>query len=171
MFEKFGEFDSAEEINAVAMVKLIDGKKEELFALANENGIDMDDVNDYIAGCTTELVTPLMAAVGKLEVESGELKIGGILKDWVGIIMQQCTTDIEFAKAVRKKGKELKLCMAALIKFAFENKVQVSEEIVKVTTVVHNGKEAPMRSPLYLGVPNTAETKRIVREYYLGGQQ
>lgn len=168
MFEKFGEFNSAEEINRAATQQLKEGDKDALFAIANENGIDMDDVHDYIAGYTESLVTVLSAAVGKIEVESESLKIDGILKDWTGAILQQCTADQEFCKAVRSKNKSLKGCMATLIKFAFENKVQVSDEIVKATKIMHNGKEEQMRGPLYLGVPNNAQVKKIVREYYLG---
>jgi hypothetical protein len=70
--------------------------------------------------------------------------------------------------AVRRKDKSLCGCMAALIKFAFENKVQVSDEIVDACKVQHNGKLEPMRKPLYLGVPDKATTKKIVMEYYLG---
>lgn len=168
MFDKFGEFNSAEEINRAAAQQLKEGDKDALFAIANENGIDMDDVNDYIAGYTETFVTELSAAIGKIEVESQYLKIEGILKDWTGAILQQCTESEEFCEAVRSKEKSLKGCMAVLIKFAFENKVQVSDEIVKATKIMHNGKEEQMRSPLYLGIPNNAQVKKIVREYYLG---
>lgn len=168
MFEKFGEFGSAQEINIVAKMKLIEGKKEDIYALANENGIDEEDVQDFIAGVVDELVTPLMAAVDKVELESKELKISGILADWKGIILQQCSDDGEFCRAVRRKGKELKQCMAALIKYSFESKVQVSDDIVKATKVINHGKEEALRGPLYLGVPNAAEAKKIIRDYYLG---
>lgn len=168
MFEKFGEFNSAEEINTVAQMKKIEGKKEDIYQLAKENGIDEGDVNDYIAGYTESLTTELSAAVGKIEVESEHLKIDGILKDWIGTILHQCMEDTQFCMAVRSKEKSLKDCMAALIKFAFENKVQVSDEIVDVTKIMHNGKEEQMRKPLYLGIPNNAQAKKIIREYYLG---
>lgn len=168
MFEKFGEFNSAEEINRAAAQQLAEGDTEAILVIAKENGIDKDDAEDYINGYTEELVTVLSAAVGKIEVESEHLKIDGILKVWTGAILHQCTEDQTFCEAVRTKEKSLKGCMAALIKFAFENKVQVSEEIVKVTKIMHNGKEEQMRSPLYLGVPNNAQVEKIVREYYLG---
>ena len=168
MFEKFGEFNSAEEINRAAKQQLVEGDTDAILVVAKENGIDADDANDYIDGFIEELVTELSAAVGKIEVESEYLKIDGILKDWTGAILQQCTESPEFCVAVRSKEKSLKGCMAALIKFAFENKVQVSDEIVKATKIMHNGKEEQMRAPLYLGVPNNAQTKKIVRDYYLG---
>ena len=172
MFERFGEFDSAEEINKKAKELAESGDKDSLYKLAEENGLDKEDIDDYMdvpfPPAYEELTTPLMAAVGKIEVESKALKVGGILLDWKGIILQQCSDDEDFCKAVRKKGKELKRCMAALIKFSFENKVQVSDEIIKVTKVMHNGKEEPFRGPLYLGVPNSAEAKKLIRDYYLG---
>ena len=168
MFDKFGEFNSAEEINRAAKQQLAEGDTEAIYLIAKENGIDTDDAKDYIEGFTETLVTVLSAAVGKIEVESEYLKIDGILKDWTGAILHQCMEDQEFCRAVRSKEKSLKGCMAALIKFAFENKVQVSEEIVKVTKIMHNGREEQMRRPLYLGVPNNAQTKKLVREYYLG---
>ena len=172
MFEGFGEFDSAEELNKKAKELAESGQKEALYDLAKENGLDKEDVDDYMDApfppAYDEFVSPLMAAVGKIKVESKWLEISGILTDWKGIILQQCSEDEAFCKAVRKHGKDLKLCMAALIKFAFENKVQISDEIVKVTKVMHNGKEEPLRGPLYLGIPNNAEAKKIIREFYLG---
>ena len=46
MFDKFGEFDSAEEINKAAA-----GLDEtELKKLAEENGLDEDDAMDYCGG-------------------------------------------------------------------------------------------------------------------------
>ena len=59
--------------------------------------------------------------------------------------------------------------MAELIAFSFENKIQVSDKIVKVTKIEHNGKKEPLRGPLYLGVPNNVEVKRIVEKYYKEG--
>lgn len=168
MFNKFGEFDSVEELNNAAAAKLAAGDTEAVIALALENGIDKEDAEDYIDGCLPELATPLMAAAGKLALEAKELQIAGILSDWENIILQNCMEDEAFCRLVRKKGKSMKACMAKLIQFAFENKVQISKDIVKVTKVMHNGKEEPMRSPLYMGVPNNAQAREIIRKYYLG---
>lgn len=170
MFEKFGEFDSCEELNRAAAAQLAEGDEEAILMLAEENGIDREDAEDYIDGCVPELATPLMAALGKLELEKKDLKIDGILDDWLSCVVELCRTEESMAVAVRRKGKCLRDCMAALLRFAFENKKQVSDKIIKVTRVTHNGKEEPMRGPVYLGVPNQAETKRIVRDYYIGDQ-
>ncbi len=168
MFDKFGEFDSAQEINEAAAAKLKEGDTEAVLAMAEENGIDREDAEDYIAaGGGGELATPLMAAVGKLKVESGDLEINGILEDWKDTVVEACIEDKDFCMAVRKKGKSLKCCMAELIKFAFENKERVSDKIVDATKVMHNGKLEQMRKPLYLGVPNRAEVKKLIRGYYM----
>lgn len=69
MFDKFGEFDSAEEINRAAAAQLAEGDTEAVMAIALENGLDKDDAEDYIDGIVKELTTPFMAACGKLNVE------------------------------------------------------------------------------------------------------
>lgn len=168
MFDKFGEFDSAEEINRAAAAQLAEGDTEAIYAIAKENGIDVEEADDFIDGITEELCTPLMAANGKLTVEAAELDIKGILIDWKNSVEQLCLDDEAIAKAVRQKGKSLLACMAALIKFSFENKVKVSSKIVSATKVLNHGKLEQLRGPLYLGVPNRAEAKRIITDYYMG---
>ena len=168
MFEKFGEFDSAEEMNCAAAAQLAEGDTEAILAIAKENGIEQLEAEEYIDGITEELVTPLMAALGKLKVEQEEYEIEGILEDWVQQIQALCFKEEQMRIAVRKKGKSLRDCMAAMIAFAFENKVKVSDKITKVTKVKHNGKLEPAHMPLYLGIPNRKEAEKIIREYYLG---
>ncbi len=166
MFDKFGEFNSVEELNRAAAAQEKEGDEEALMALAIENGLDKEDAEDYIDGVTQELATPIMAAVGKLKVETDDLKLEGVLVDWKDAIVEMCMDSEEMQLAVRQKGKYLKDCLALMLKFAFENKVQVSEKVVKVTKILHNGHEEPMRSPLYLGIPNKNEVKQIIRKYY-----
>ena len=76
MWDKFGEFDSAEELNRAAAAQKAEGDREVLIMLAEENGIDRDDAEDYLDGAVDELATPLMAAVGKLQVEAAALELG-----------------------------------------------------------------------------------------------
>ena len=168
MFEKFGEFDSVEELNRAAAAQKEQGDEEALTSLAEENGIDKEDAEDYIDGSVEELATPMMAAVGKLGKEAEDLKLTGVLTDWQEEVQTMCAESPEMCAAVRKKGKNLCDCMARLLRFAFENKEQVSEKVVKATKVTHNGKEEPMRGPLYLGIPNRAQIRKIAKEYYLG---
>ena len=166
MFDKFGEFDSHTELNEAAAGQLEQGDHKALFELAAENGIDKEDVQDYIDGIADELATPLMAAEGKLRMEAEALKLEAPLSGWKDSIVEICTEDMGLCMAVRKKGKSLKQCMARLVEYGFENKKRVSDEIVDLIRVRINGKTEPMRKPLYLGVPNKVELKRIVEEYY-----
>lgn len=168
MFDKFGEFDSVEELNRAAAAQKAEGDEDALKILAEENGIDKEDAEDYIDDCTEEFATPLMAALGKLKVEKEDAQIGGVLEDWYSVIVEACTNDEKMQVAVRRKGKTLNECMAKLIVFAFENKVRISDKIVDITKVIHNGKLEAMKKPLYLGVPNKTQVKEIIRKYYLG---
>ena len=168
MFEKFGEFDSVEELNLAAEGLKKEGDMESIRALAKENGLDPEDAEDYINGMVGELATPLTAALGKLKLEKDELKIQGIMEDWYTEVVSGCTTEEKISVAVRMKNKKLKEVMSLLLAKGFNDKVQVSEQIVSITTINHNGKKEKMRGPIYLGMPNRTEVKNIVREYYLG---
>ena len=105
MFEKLGGFDSCKELNMAAEGLLEEGDTESLKILADENGIDKDDCEDYELGLIDSLTTPLTAAYGKLNVEMAELKITEIIEDWVQYIKLQCFDSNEMASAVRKKRK------------------------------------------------------------------
>lgn len=161
MFDKFGEFDSAEEINKAAAGL----DKVELKKLAEENGLDEDDVTDYCDGLIEELATPMTAALGKLKVEKTELALKGVLEDWYDIAIDICMNDEKVMAAVRRKNKSLKVFMSRVLARAFDTKELVSDQIVKITKV-KNGKEN-MRGPVYLGIPNRAEIKKMCRDYYL----
>ena len=67
MFEKFGEFDSAEELNKAAKGFKDEEDEENLYKLAEENGIDKEDAEDYWDGETDELASETMAAVGRIK--------------------------------------------------------------------------------------------------------
>ena len=168
LFERFGEFDSVEELNMTAEGLKEEGDLESLKVLAVENGLSEYDAEDYAPGDVEELASKQMAAIGKLKVESEELKIAGIMEDWKDTVAEECVENEALCAAVRKKDKSLKECMAKLIQFAFENKVQVNDEIIKITKVNHNGKLENFRGPLYLGIPNRAQVRDIARKYYLG---
>lgn len=161
MFDTFGEFDSAEEINKAAAGL----DKAELKKIAEENGLDEDDVTDYCDGLIEELATPMTAALGKLKVEKTELALKGVLEDWYDIVVDICMNDEKVMAAVRHKNKSLKVFMSRVLARAFDTKELVSDQIVRITKV-KNGKEN-MRGPVYLGIPNRAEIKKMCRDYYL----
>ena len=128
MFDIFGEFDSAEEINEAAAAQLAEGDIEAIMTIARENGIDADDAQDYIDGTTDELCSQLMAAFGKIEVEAAELKPKEIIEDWVNYIKKRCTESEDMARAVRSEGKRVKGCIAMLLKWSWENSYSVDKD-------------------------------------------
>ena len=48
LYEKFGEFDSAEEINAAADGQKAEGDTDAIFVIAQENGLDREDAQDFM---------------------------------------------------------------------------------------------------------------------------
>lgn len=162
MFEKFGEFDSYEELNKAAAGQLEQGDIEALKVLASENGIDEMDIQDYADGTITELVTPFSAAVAKLELEAEDLKTEGLVKDWKNCAIQLCTEDEELCLAVRKKGKRLSACMGKLLEYAFKNKNRLDDRIVKA---------ANLKPPVCLGAPSLGEAENIIYLYYTGHER
>lgn len=162
MFDKFGEFDSYEEINRAANAQFNEGDMEAIKIIAEENGLDKEDAEDYIAGDVEELTTPLLAAMGKLTVEAKELKLEGFMNDIKESISKWCEEDEALCLAVRKKGKCLEKCLGNILKAAFESKTQLSDKVVKA---------AGLRPPLYLGIPSKADMKKNVRKYYVGQEE
>lgn len=160
MFDKFGEFDSADEINRAAVAQLAEGDTDAIYAMAKENGIDVEEADDFIDGLTKELCGPLMAANGKLDVEEAELQPYEIMKDWVQYIRMRCLEAPEMALAVRRKGKSLRECIAALLKWSFANAKDVDKDIIKAA-----GISAPR---VTLGIPGMGQAKKIITEYYMG---
>lgn len=158
MFDKFGEFDSVEELNEAAAGQLAQGDTEAIYILAEENGIAKIDAEDYINGDVPELASAMMAAFGKLEVEAKELQIKGIMEDWLSYI-KQCCTNQDTARAVRRTGKSLKGCIAELLKWSFKNQVDIDKEILKACGIDQK---------VTLGIPGMGTAKKIITEYYLG---
>ena len=114
MYEIFGEFDSAAEINATAAGLLEEGDTENIKVLAKENGLE-EMVEIYLAGAMPELTDPFMAAVGKLNIEK-ETKV---IKDYgrkipaepIVNFLQSRADETDIASAIRQKGKTLEGCL------------------------------------------------------------
>lgn len=161
MFERFGEFDSAAEINETAVNLRKEGDKESLKVLAKENGIDGDVLEAFIARDILYLCDDMTAAIGKIEVEAKNVDCVEIMEDWVGYIKAQCFERPDVARAVRGKGKSLAGCIAELLKWSFKHQHNVSKEIMKAAGVT--------ASKCTLGIPGMATAKKIITDYYLGG--
>lgn len=160
MFDKFGEFDSWEEINKAAEGQKAEGDTQALKDLAKENGICPEDVEDYLDGALNELCTPLTAAIGKLSVEKENLKPTDIMKDWAEYVEGLCAEKPDMSLAVRKKGKSLKGCIGQLLKWGNQHMKDVDPDIKKAAGFSGNVK---------LGMPGTLEARKIIKKYYLEG--
>lgn len=163
MFEKFGELNSFGEINELAENLFNEGDTESLKAMAKENGIQNEFVQMYLQGDIPVLCDPLTAALGKIDVEVAELKPKEIMEDWVEYLRGQCMENEILAYQVRKKGKSLKGCIAALLKWSFSNRQQIDKDIIKAAGAsVYN---------VTLGIPGMARAKKIITDYYMGGEK
>ena len=160
MYEKFGEFDSWEEINKAAEGQRDEKDEEALFELAAENGIDREDAEDYIDGALQELCNPLTAAFGKLSVEEKDLKPQDIMRDWYNYIVTLVSVDESIAIAVRKKGKSLKGCIGELLKWSFKHQRNIDKDIMKEAGV--------SASKCTIGIPGMAQAHKIIKDYYGG---
>lgn len=159
MFEIFGEFDSVEELNEAAAGLKEEGDLESLKKLAEENGLDAEDAEDYINGDVPELANALMAALGKISVEEKELNPQDIMVDWVSYIRTKCSQKEEVARAVRRKGKTIKGCIGAILKYSFGIKKPVDKDILKAAGINAGG--------VALGIPGMTKVKEIIDAYYL----
>ena len=160
MFDKFGEFDSWEELNKAAEGQKEEGDLEALKALAIENGFEAADAEDYMDGAVPEFCNALLAANCKIRLEEEDLKPEGIMVDWFDYIYQLISEDEKFRLAVRKKGKRVKECFGRHLKWGNKNKKPVDEEIKKAAGFSGN---------VQFGCPGILEARKIIKSYYLEG--
>lgn len=167
MFEKFGEFDSAEDLNSTAEKLKATDMSNELKELCKENGIDIEDVEDYLDGATNELATPLMAAVGKLKIESQDLELKGVLLDWKDELIVIAAEREEFARAIRRKGKELAGYIALLAEIGYENRAVVDKRIVEKAGKI---KSIVGAHEFSIGIPDKRTRHQLAEKYYMEGK-
>lgn len=125
MYEKFGEFDSAEELNEAAAGLKAEGDMESLKELAKENGIDEYDTEDYINGDTDALATAITAAVGKLEIELESMKedqAKAMCAFYANFVRTIIAENEEVARGIMKKGVRLKGIYDAIYEYAKKHK-------------------------------------------------
>ena len=102
MFDRFGEFDSAEEINETAVNLRREGDLQGLRVPPAGNGIDADDEEAFAAGALLYLCDDMAAAIGKIEIEAKGVDCAEIMEDWVdpailkaaGVSAGKCTVGI-----------------------------------------------------------------------------
>ena len=160
LFEKFGEFDSYEEINLAAANLLKENDLDSIYELAEENGIDKLDAQDFIEGFEQELCSAMMAAIGKIEVEKKYLGLKEAEEDYAELIIHEIHLDPEFALAVRKKGKSLAGALGKILSKAWSIKHDLHPDILEM---------ADIKGRVQSGSPGNRTVMKLMREYYLGG--
>lgn len=163
MFEKFGEFDSCEEINRAATAQRQQGDEEALILLAQENGIDREEAEDYYDGTIDTLTTPVTAAIGKLSAESKDLKLDGVLLDWVDELRTMCLENEIFARAVRRKGRDLAGYIAATAEEGYKNRAVVDRRIVDKTKQI---KKLCGPHEFAIGILDKRTRRELAMKYY-----
>lgn len=160
MFDRFGNMNSAMEINVLAINLRKEGDVESILILASENGIDPDIADAFIEGDLLYLCDEVTAAIGKLEIESKSFQLAGIMDDWVQYLKSCCFEDVEVAKAVRQNNKSMKGCFATFLAAASKSRELVDSEILKLAGL--QGQNVT------LGMPSSGTIKKMVHSYYLG---
>ena len=163
MFDRFGEFDSYTEINELAENLCNEGDTDSLYVMARENGIEDEITKMYIEGDVPFLCDVQTAAMGKIDVEAKQLKPQDIMLDWVEYLRCQVMENDILAHQVRKKGKTLEGMIGALLKWSFGHQRQIDKKILDAAGV--------KAGRVTLGIPGMREAKRIINQYYLGGEK
>ena len=165
MFDKFGKFESFEEINRAAAAQKEQGDEEALVALALENGLDREDAEDYMDGAIDKLCTPLSAALGRLRVEAEELKLQremiDLYEEIVATLMNNEKRDF-IKHGIMRKDKSLAEYLAKVMDLGYKNAVTPPKEILDKL------KEVPQqyRTQMKTGMPNKAERLKLMMDYY-----
>ena len=162
MFDKFGEFDSFEDINRAAEAQKAEGDFEALKALAQENGIDPEDAEDFFHGYLDHFCTAKDAALGKLRIEKTDMKLEREFLLLEEELEKACMEDPAVAAGVRRKGKSLAGYMAKIIDKGYEQAVTPPKEILQYVKAVPSQYKDRMKT----GMPDKATRKEIMRTYY-----
>lgn len=177
MFDVYGEFDSAKEINEKAEELFNDQKMDEIYVLAAENGIEKDMVEAYIAGDLPELCDITDAALGKIDVEAADLGAEGIMEDWIDYIRALSGRDLVVAAAVRRKDRSVKGCVARILIWSIEHMEPVDKEIiaeakkqVDVKSIKVPNFQLQYLDRTTLGIPSSGRAMKMIREYYTEGR-
>jgi len=176
MFDEFGNFDSAEEINKKAEDLMEKGDAEAVIRLAKENGLG-EAAELYTSGDLELLADPQEAAVGKIEIERQETVLEGVLEDWISYIEAECMESEEMAIAVRRKSKSLTQCIAYLLLESMTGAKTVDRPIITEVKRIAKEKGIDLKKTCgieerwlqytKLGFPGSRKVKELIRNYYL----
>lgn len=164
MFDKFGEFNSYEEINRAAEAQRAEGDLEALQALAEENGLDPEDAEDFFDGISTNFCVARNAALGKLRIEKAELKLEREFVMLTEELEKACMESPGVAAGVRKKGKRLAEYLAKIIDKGYRDAMTPPKAILDKVTAVPSQYKSQMKT----GVPDKRDRMEIMKAYYCG---
>lgn len=128
MFEKFGELTLGELNNTAAGLKE-EGDTESLKALAEENGLEEWELDEYLSGTSGQLAYPFTAAAGRIKAEYKELEKGKngfelmpyrVIRD----MLESMIGEEGMADAVMKKGKRMSEIYDEMKEYAEKNKAE-----------------------------------------------
>ena len=156
MFDKFGKM-SYDELIRTAKAEKEEGDEEALIALAQENGLDQEDAEDYMDDLTEVLCTPREAAVARVEMEAKDLEVSGIWEEWKGCVLEMCMQEEDLACAVCRKNRSLLGLFGKLLKLGFDSKQRVDKRICK---------EAGLNDNVYTGIPTRQQVSETISNYY-----
>lgn len=165
MFDRFGEFDTSEELNRAAVAQMDQGDFEAIRLLAEENGLE-EYAEDFVEGYSEMLCNELEAALGKLEIEKKHLGLEKELLMLEEELEKACMDDLKIAVGVRRKGKKLAVYLARIIDQGFREAVAPSDEILKELHDVPQQYRGQMKT----GMPDKAARTAIMKAYY-GGEE
>ena len=156
MFDKFGKMNY-DELIRTAKAEKEEGDEEALIALAQENGLDQEDAEDYMDDLTEVLCTPREAAVARVEMEAKDLEVSGIWEEWKGFVLEMCMQEEDLACAVCRKNRSLLGLFGKLLKLGFDSKQRVDKRICK---------EAGLNDSVYTGIPTRQQVAETISNYY-----
>ena len=156
MFDKFGKM-SYDELIRTAKAEKEEGDEEALIALAQENGLDQEDAEDYMDDLTEVLCTPREAAVARVEMEAKDLEVSGIWEEWKVCVLEMCMQEEDLACAVCRKNRSLLGLFGKLLKLGFDSKQRVDKRICK---------EAGLNDNVYTGIPTRQQVAETISNYY-----
>ena len=156
MFDKFGKMNY-DELIRTAKAEKEEGDEEALIALAQENGLDQEDAEDYMDDLTEVLCTPREAAVARIEMEAKDLEVSGIWEEWKVCVLEMCMQEEDLACAVCRKNRSLLGLFGKLLKLGFDSKQRVDKRICK---------EAGLNDSVYTGIPTRQQVSETISNYY-----
>lgn len=159
MFDKFGPL-TYEELNKTAEGLKMEGDIESLILLAEENGLEKEDAEDYADEVVDTFTTPVEAAIGKIKVESEHLNIAHstTLSGMRDLIVYTVTQNEKLQKAARDPEKSLAECLGKLVAEASRTRYKLPDEIADAAGI----------PTVYMGDISKERAREIIKAYYGG---